>query len=54
MKFTKKVQIVGDDLYVTNLERLKGFKYFIKCDPNKLNQIGTVSALDVLFSNCRI
>ena len=41
----KKVQIVGDDLYVTNLERLK--KGFLNLSSNailiKLNQIGTVS-----------
>ena len=45
MKSVKKVQIVGDDLYVTNLERLK--KGFFKISSNailiKLNQIGTVS-----------
>ena len=45
MKSTKKVQIVGDDLYVTNLERLK--KGFLNISSNailiKLNQIGTVS-----------
>jgi enolase len=45
MKFTKNVQIVGDDLYVTNLERLK--KGFLNNSSNsiliKLNQIGTVS-----------
>jgi enolase len=45
MKSTKKVQIVGDDLYVTNLERLK--KGFLNNSSNailiKLNQIGTVS-----------
>jgi enolase len=45
MKFTNKVQIVGDDLYVTNLERLK--KGFLNNSANsiliKLNQIGTVS-----------
>ena len=45
MKATKNIQIVGDDLYVTNLERLKkgflnesSFSILIK-----LNQIGTVS-----------
>ena len=42
---TKNVQIVGDDLYVTNLERLK--KGFLNNSSNsiliKLNQIGTVS-----------
>jgi len=41
----KNVQIVGDDLYVTNLERLK--KGFLNISSNsiliKLNQIGTVS-----------
>ncbi len=45
MKSTQKVQIVGDDLYVTNLERLK--KGFLNVSSNailiKLNQIGTVS-----------
>ena len=45
MKLTKKIQIVGDDLYVTNLERLK--KGFLNESSNailiKLNQIGTVS-----------
>ena len=45
MKATNKVQIVGDDLYVTNLERLK--KGFLNVSSNailiKLNQIGTVS-----------
>ena len=51
MKSTKKVQIVGDDLYVTNLERLK--KGFLSLSSNailiKLNQIGTVSeTLDVI------
>ncbi len=51
MKTLKKVQIVGDDLYVTNLERLK--KGFLNLSSNailiKLNQIGTVSeTLDVI------
>ena len=51
MKVTNKVQIVGDDLYVTNLERLK--KGFLNVSSNailiKLNQIGTVSeTLDVI------
>jgi len=51
MKATNKVQIVGDDLYVTNLERLK--KGFLNISSNailiKLNQIGTVSeTLDVI------
>ena len=45
MNFIGKVQIVGDDLYVTNLERLK--KGFLNNSSNailiKLNQIGTVS-----------
>ena len=45
MKNSSKVQIVGDDLYVTNLERLK--KGFLNVSSNailiKLNQIGTVS-----------
>ena len=50
-KLVKKVQIVGDDLYVTNLERLK--KGFLNISSNailiKLNQIGTVSeTLDVI------
>ena len=51
MKDINKVQIVGDDLYVTNLERLK--KGFLNLSSNsiliKLNQIGTVSeTLDVI------
>jgi len=51
MKSIKRVQIVGDDLYVTNLERLK--KGFLNISSNsiliKLNQIGTVSeTLDVI------
>ena len=51
MKSINKVQIVGDDLYVTNLERLK--KGFLNESSNtiliKLNQIGTVSeTLDVI------
>ncbi len=51
MKATNKIQIVGDDLYVTNLERLK--KGFLNNSSNsiliKLNQIGTVSeTLDVI------
>ena len=51
MKSLKKVQIVGDDLYVTNLERLK--KGFLNMSSNailiKLNQIGTVSeTIDVI------
>ena len=45
MKSTNNIQIVGDDLYVTNLERLK--KGFLNRSSNsiliKLNQIGTVS-----------
>ncbi len=45
MKSIKNTQIVGDDLYVTNLERLK--KGFLNISSNailiKLNQIGTVS-----------
>jgi enolase len=45
LKEIPKVQIVGDDLYVTNLERLK--KGFLHNSSNsiliKLNQIGTVS-----------
>jgi enolase len=51
MKSTNNVQIVGDDLYVTNLERLK--KGFLNISSNsiliKLNQIGPVSeTLDVI------
>ncbi len=51
MKNLDKVQIVGDDLYVTNLERLK--KGFLNTSSNailiKLNQIGTVSeTIDVI------
>ena len=51
MKNISKVQIVGDDLYVTNLERLK--KGFLNLSSNailiKINQIGTVSeTLDVI------
>jgi len=51
MKSIDKVQVVGDDLYVTNLERLK--KGFLNISSNailiKLNQIGTVSeTLDVI------
>ena len=51
MKLVDNVQIVGDDLYVTNLERLK--KGFLNISSNsiliKLNQIGTVSeTLDVI------
>jgi enolase len=51
MRSNKKVQIVGDDLYVTNLERLK--KGFLNISSNailiKLNQIGTVSeTIDVI------
>ena len=51
MKLKQKIQIVGDDLYVTNLERLK--KGFLNNSSNailiKLNQIGTVSeTLDVI------
>ena len=45
MKSINNIQIVGDDLYVTNLERLK--KGFLNRSSNsiliKLNQIGTVS-----------
>ena len=44
-KIPKKMQIVGDDLYVTNLERLK--IGFLNSSSNsiliKLNQIGTVT-----------
>ena len=51
MRSNKYTQIVGDDLYVTNLERLK--KGFLNISSNailiKLNQIGTVSeTLDVI------
>jgi enolase len=51
MRSREKIQIVGDDLYVTNLERLK--KGFLNISSNailiKLNQIGTVSeTLDVI------
>ena len=52
---TNKLQLVGDDLYVTNLERLK--KGFLYESSNsiliKLNQIGTVSeTLEVIkFAN---
>ena len=51
MKSTRNIQIVGDDLYVTNLERLK--KGFLNISSNailiKLNQIGTVSeTIDVI------
>ena len=51
MNSTKNLQVVGDDLYVTNLERLK--KGFLNMSSNailiKLNQIGTVSeTLDVI------
>ncbi len=51
MKSVSKTQIVGDDLYVTNLERLK--KGFLNISSNailiKLNQIGTVSeTIDVI------
>ena len=51
MRSINKVQIIGDDLYVTNLERLK--KGFLNNSSNsiliKLNQIGTVSeTLDVI------
>ena len=51
MRSLKKVQVVGDDLYVTNLERLK--KGFLNVSSNailiKLNQIGTVSeTIDVI------
>ena len=51
MRSIKKTQIVGDDLYVTNLERLK--KGFLNISSNailiKLNQIGTVSeTIDVI------
>jgi len=54
-KATNKLQLVGDDLYVTNLERLK--KGFLYESSNsiliKLNQIGTVSeTLEVIkFAN---
>ena len=55
LRLNNKVQIVGDDLYVTNLERLK--KGYLCMSSNailiKLNQIGTVSeTLDVIkFAN---
>ena len=45
METNNKIQIVGDDLYVTNLERLK--VGFLNRSSNsiliKLNQIGTVT-----------
>ena len=45
IKRVKSIQIVGDDLYVTNLQRLK--KGFLSQSSNsiliKLNQIGTVT-----------
>jgi enolase len=45
MKSIKNIQIVGDDLYVTNLERLK--KGFLNNSSNSIlikpNQIGTIS-----------
>ena len=51
MRSDHNIQVVGDDLYVTNLERLK--KGFLNNSSNailiKLNQIGTVSeTLDVI------
>ena len=51
IKRVKSIQIVGDDLYVTNLQRLK--KGFLRQSSNsiliKLNQIGTVTeTLDVI------
>jgi enolase len=51
MKSIKNLQIVGDDLYVTNLERLK--KGFLNNSSNSIlikpNQIGTISeTLDVI------
>ncbi len=51
MRSSKDIQIVGDDLYVTNLQRLK--KGFLNTSSNailiKLNQIGTVSeTIDVI------
>ena len=51
MRSVEKVQIVGDDLYATNLERLK--KGYLNISSNailiKLNQIGTVSeTIDVI------
>ena len=55
VKKIKKVQFVGDDLYATNLERLK--KGFLNISSNailiKLNQIGTVTeTLEVIkFAN---
>ena len=50
-KKEKKIQIVGDDLYVTNLQRLKKGFLYQSSNSNliKLNQIGTVSeTLDVI------
>ncbi len=44
-KIDSKIQVVGDDLYVTNLERLK-IGYLNRCSNSiliKLNQIGTVT-----------
>jgi len=45
MRLTKNIQIIGDDLFVTNLERLK--KGFLNNSANSIlikpNQIGTVS-----------
>ncbi len=51
MRSDHNIQVVGDDLYVTNLERLK--KGFLNISSNailiKLNQIGTVSeTIDVI------
>ena len=51
MRSCNQVQIIGDDLYVTNIERLK--KGFLNISSNailiKLNQIGTVSeTIDVI------
>jgi len=51
MRSSNNIQVVGDDLYVTNLERLK--KGFLNISSNailiKLNQIGTVSeTIDVI------
>ena len=55
-KINKKTQIVGDDLYVTNLERLK--IGFLNKSSNsiliKLNQIGTVSETLEVIKFCSI
>ena len=55
MKSINKVQVVGDDLYVTNLERLK--KGFLNESSNailiKLNQIGTLSETIATIQLCQ-